>query len=145
MKEKIINFSRLFGPLILGSIVGFLIKDSLDYENLLKPPLSLPGIIFPIIWSILYLLMGISYFLYRRQNQALKTIILYYLQLGLNLSWTFIFFVFKFRFLAIFWIVLLIINVFLLIKKNKVFYLLIPYLIWLLFALYLNIGVYLLN
>lgn len=145
MKEKIINFSRLFGPLILGSIVGFLIKDSLDYEKLLKPPLSLPGIIFPIIWSILYLLMGISYFLYRRQNQASKTIILYYLQLGLNLSWTFIFFVFKFRFLAIFWIVLLIINVFLLIKKNKVFYLLIPYLIWLLFALYLNIGVYLLN
>ena len=141
MKEKIINFSRLFGPLILGSIVGFLIKDSL----LLKPPLSLPGIIFPIIWSILYLLMGISYFLYRRQNQASKPIILYYLQLGLNLSWTFIFFVFKFRFLAIFWIVLLIINVFLLIKKNKVFYLLIPYLIWLLFALYLNIGVYLLN
>ena len=72
------------------------------------------------------------------------------IQLFLNLTWTFIFFVFKMRFLAIVWILVIILLVFYLIKqfwniKKESAYLLIPYLLWLLFAMYLTIGIFLLN
>lgn len=150
MKEKIFHFLQIFGPLILGSIVGFVIKDFMDYSSLNQPPLAPPGIVFPIAWTILYLLMGISYYLYRKVDDNKTFITVYYLQLFLNLTWTFIFFVFKMRFLAIFGILAIILLVFYLIKKfwnikKESAYLLIPYLFWLVFAMYLTIGIFLLN
>ena len=92
--------------------------------------------------------MGISYYLYRKNSDEKN--ILYYVQLIVNLLWSIIFFVFKFRLLAIFWIILLDILVYLLIVRfkrvNKVSaYLNIPYLLWCLFATYLTIGIYILN
>ena len=66
MKEKLKNLFYIFFPLIVGGIVGFLTKDYIDYSSLDKPPLSPPKIIFPVMWSIIYLLMGISYYLYKR-------------------------------------------------------------------------------
>ncbi len=150
MKEKIFHFLQIFGPLILGSIVGFVIKDFMDYSSLNQPPLAPPGIVFPIAWTILYLLMGISYYLYRKVDDNKTFITVYYLQLFLNLTWTFIFFVFKMRFLAIFGILAIILLVFYLIKKfwnikKESAYLLIPYLFWLVFVMYLTIGIFLLN
>ena len=147
MKEKIIKGLQLFAPLILGSLVGFIINSSMDYTSLNQPPISPPGIIFPIVWSILYLLMGISYFLYRKEYEKNY---LYYLQLGVNLVWPVLFFTLKLRFFSIIWILILVYLIYRLIvewkdKKKISAYLLIPYLIWTIFATYLNIGVFLLN
>ena len=150
MHEKIYKGLQIFLPLILGSLVGLLINSSMDYANLNQPPLSPPGIVFPIAWSILYLLMGIGYYLYRQDYKDNKTIVLYYLNLFFNLTWTFIFFVFKLRGLSILWIIILIGIVLLLIKefwqtKGASAYCFIPYLLWLIFATYLNIGIFILN
>ena len=147
MKEKIIKSLQLFTPLILGGLIGFIINSSMDYTSLNQPPLSPPSIIFPIVWSILYLLMGISYFLYRKEY---KKNYLYYLQLGVNLIWPVLFFNLKLRFFSIIWILILAYLIYRLIvewkdKKRISAYLLIPYLIWTIFATYLNIGVFLLN
>lgn len=150
MHEKIYKGLQIFLPLILGSLVGLLINSSMDYANLNQPPLSPPGIVFPIAWSILYLLMGIGYYLYRQDYKDNKTIVLYYLNLFFNLTWTFIFFVFKLRGLSILWIIILIGIVLLLIKefwqtKRASAHCFIPYLLWLIFATYLNIGIFILN
>lgn len=147
---KVRNFFRLFLPIILGGIVGFIINGFIDYTELVKPPLAPPKILFPIMWSIIYLLMGISYYLYRKEYNDNGTIKLYYIQLFVNLLWSIIFFVFKFRLLAIFWIVLLDVLVITLVKrffetKKVSAYLNIIYIIWILFATYLTIGIYILN
>ena len=147
MKEKIIKSLQLFTPLILGGLIGLIINSSMDYTSLNQPPLSPPSIIFPIVWSILYLLMGISYFLYRKEY---KKNYLYYLQLGVNLIWPILFFTLKLRFFSIIWILILAYLIYRLIiewkdKKRISAYLLIPYLIWTIFATYLNIGIFLLN
>lgn len=145
------NIFYLALPILLGIAVGFLTRSSIDYNELIKPPLAPPGILFPIIWSIIYILMGISYYLYKKNSYDNKLIdIVYYLQLFVNITWSIIFFTLKLRFFSIIWIFLLIILVYTLItlflQKYKLSaYLLIPYLIWCLFASYLNIGVYLLN
>ena len=151
MKKIITSIFYLFFPLILGSIVGIIISGNIDYTTLNQPPLAPPKILFPIVWSILYLLMGISYFLYRRENKEdLLEPIIYYSQLFINLLWSIIFFVFKWRFFSIIWILLLdivvIYMIYLFFQKKKISAILnIPYLIWILFATYLTIGIYLLN
>ena len=63
MKEKIINFIYIFLPLILGSIIGLLIHDYSYYDTLSKPILAPSKIVFPIVWSIIYILMGLSYYI----------------------------------------------------------------------------------
>ncbi len=145
------NIFYLFLPLLLGSIVGLLISSSIDYGPLLKPPLSPPGYIFPIAWSILYLLMGISYYLFKTNKiEDDDESIIYYLQLGVNLLWSIFFFVLKWRFFTILWTLLLLGLVIYLIylfyqKYKPSFYLNIPYLIWLIYATYLTIGIFFLN
>lgn len=132
-------------PVIMGGIVGLIISPFMNYQNLNKPPLSPPGIVFPIVWTILYIIMGYSFYKQKEQN---KTI--YYTQLIVNGLWSIIFFIFKWYLLAFIWIILLIILVIIMIykfyKENKLSGLInIPYLIWLFFALYLSFGIYLLN
>lgn len=123
-------------PLLLGTIVGFLTsKDTSSYQGIV------PGWVFPIVWSILYILMGISSYLVRDNK---KLINIYKLNLFVNLMWSFIFFTFDLKVLAFFWILLLIIIVGVMIyefyKENKLSaYLLIPYLLWLVFASILNL------
>lgn len=132
-------------PVIMGGIIGLIISPFMNYQNLTKPPFSPPGIVFPIAWTILYIIMGYSF---NKQNEQNKTI--YYTQLIVNGLWSIIFFIFKWYLLSSIWIVLLIVLVIIMIYKfyneNKLSGLInLPYLIWLLFALYLSIGVYLLN
>ena len=123
----------------------------IDYNSLQKPPLAPPSILFPIVWTILYTLMGISYG--RLKSKELtddKVNMIYYLQLAINLLWSFIFFVFKWRLVAFLWIILLDIAVIIMIirfyPKDKIAGVLqIPYLLWSLFATYLTLGIYLLN
>lgn len=138
-------------PLIGGSIVGLIINKSIDYNYLVNPPLSPPSYLFPIVWSILYLLIGTSYYIYRKNNNDDSlTIRLYYIQLILNYLWSIIFFTLKLRTLAVIWIIILAITIiYLMIRfyKEEItsFYLFIPYILWVLFATYLNIGIIVLN
>ena len=138
-------------PVILGVIVGFAISSSLDYNTLQKPFLSPPSILFPIIWIILYVLMGVSYGILEEKSLInSKTKAIYYTQLVVNLLWPIAFFTLKWRLFAFIWIVLLAILVIGMIidfyKKNKLSGLLqIPYLLWTIFATYLNFAIYILN
>lgn len=138
-------------PILVGAVVGFITAPTMQYSSLVKPFLAPPGFIFPIVWTILYALMGISYGILKNNNEITPKInFIYYLQLGINALWSIIFFVLEWRFLAFIWIVLLIVCVLIMIKefysKDKITGLLqIPYLIWLLFAAYLNLAFYLLN
>lgn len=143
-------FHALF-PLIIGGIVGIITSNSMDYNDLIKPTLAPPEIVFPIAWTIIYLLIGISYKLLKEKGEVPKeTQQLYYTQLIFNYLWTFIFFVFRLRLLSVLWIIILdilvIIMTYQFYKQNKLSgILLIPYVLWLLFATYLNISIYFLN
>ena len=138
-------------PVIVGSVVGFIISGSIDYNSLQKPFLAPPSILFPIIWSILYVLMGVSYGILDSNSLVDSQInSIYYLQLFVNALWPIFFFVLKWRLFAFLWILLLLALVVVMIirfyRKNKVAGLLqLPYLLWTTFATYLNLGVYLLN
>ncbi len=141
----------LFFPLVCGSIIGLIMSSFIDYGNLIKPLLAPPGWLFPIIWSIIYLLLGISFYLYKNNDDSNKNIdLIYYISLGVNILWSVFFFILKWRLFTIFWTLLLLYLVIeLLIMFFKTykpsFYLNILYLLWLLFATYLTIGVYILN
>lgn len=142
MKKLIKN---ILIPTFLGGLVGIIINPFMNYQNITKPPLSPPGITFPVVWTILYIIMGYSFY---KQNEQNKTI--YYTQLIVNLLWSIFFFIFKWYLFSSLWIILLIILVIIMIKnfyqENKISGLLnIPYLIWLFFALHLSFGVYFLN
>ena len=149
MKTKRIIYSLI--PLIGGASVGLIISGSIDYQDMVKPPLSPPAIIFPIIWTTLYILMGISYLLATKDKENNKELDkIYLLQLFANFLWPIIFFTLEMYFTAFLWIILLLILVVVMIKEflqnNKISgYLQIPYFLWLLFATYLNIGIFLLN
>ena len=151
MNNKKAWIKSILIPVILGGIVGLIISRFMDYNTLNKPPLSPPGFIFGIVWTILYILMGISYGILDTKNLIDEKINkIYYLQLIVNLIWPILFFVFKWRLFSAIWIILLVILVIKMIidfyRKNKLSaYLQIPYLLWTIFATYLNIGVYLLN
>lgn len=138
-------------PVVVGGIVGLIISGSIDYNSLEKPFLAPPSIAFPIVWSILYILMGISYGILKSNFLVDSKInFIYYLQLFVNALWPILFFTFKWRLFAALWIILLAILIIIMIvkffKENKLAGLLqIPYLLWTLFATYLNISIYLLN
>ena len=143
MKKRIF-FSLL--PLIGGIIVSLIISSSINYSELIKPPLAPPKIIFPIVWSVLYILLGISYFIVNDK----KVDETYLKGLLVNLLWPIIFFVFKLYFVSFFWLLLLLLFVITLYKEfykiNKIGALLQwPYIIWVIFALYLNFGIFILN
>ena len=151
MEKLKIYAKSILIPVIIGGIVGILISNYIDYDSLIKPFLAPPNILFPIMWTILYILMGISYGILKSKNLLNSEIKwIYYLQLFVNAMWSIIFFIWKWRFLAFLWIILLDVLVIILIikfyQKNKISGLLqIPYLLWTLFASYLNLSIYLLN
>ena len=138
-------------PVIIGGIVGLIISPFIDYNSLEKPFLAPPSITFPIVWTILYILMGVSYGILKSKRLTNKEIdLIYYVQLAVNGLWSIFFFLLKWRLFAFIWIIILDILVIMMIfkfyNKNKVVGLLqIPYLSWILFASYLNIAIYILN
>ena len=88
MKKVAYSAFYLFFPLVVGSLVGFFISKSIDYSILQKPPFAPPAIIFPIIWTLIYLFMGISYYLLTKKidYRPIEKIV-YYAQLVVNLLW----------------------------------------------------------
>ena len=120
------------------------------YQGLIKPPLAPPNWLFPIAWSILYLLMGISYYKIIDKSDDVIVRQIYRIQLFFNLVWPVIFFLFELLLLSSIWIVcldvLVIIMIYMFCKiDSKAGLLQIPYLIWILFATYLNISIFILN
>ena len=144
-------FKAILIPVLVGGIVGFLISGSIDYNSLEKPFLSPPSITFPIVWTILYILIGISYAILESNslvNSKINSI--YYLQLFFNALWPIAFFLLKWRLFAFIWIIILAVLIIIMIarfyeKQKTAAWLQVPYLLWTLFATYLNFGVYLLN
>lgn len=138
-------------PVIIGGLVGLITANFIDYNYLVKPFLSPPSILFPIVWTILYILMGISYGILKTNNlNDFKIDNIYFIQLFVNVLWSIFFFVFEWRLFSFLWILLLDILVIIMIyrfyNKNKVAGLIqIPYLLWILFASYLNLAIYMLN
>lgn len=137
---------------IVGSFFSFFTMNNMDTFKELNKPINVPGIIFPIVWSILYLLMSISlYIVLEKDNKnKQKAIISYVVQLIINSLWSLIFFGFEAYLFSFIWIILLLISVVVMIinfyKVNKTTaYLHIPYVLWIIFAGYLNLGIYLLN
>ena len=127
----------------------------LEYGELKKPFLAPPASLFPIAWSILYLLMGVGAALvYTKDTQNDENrklgIIFHLIQLILNFFWSIIFFNAREYLLAFVWLILLWLSVMsMLINYSKVsktaFFLNVPYLVWLTFAAYLNLAVFILN
>ena len=143
-------------PLTVGIASAAITKDSMEvYSRLNSPPLSPPSWLFPIVWTILFVLMGISsamIFTNRDKNpeEAKKGLTYYAVSLVLNFSWSIIFFNLQAAFLALIILIALlycIIKTILEYRKiwNIPAYLQIPYAIWVLFAGYLNAGIWLLN
>ena len=142
----------LISTFLIGGLFAFIIRNNMqDYKGLIKP-INVPSIVFPIVWSILYLLMSISCYIIAVSDskEKNKCIIIYYVQLIINSLWTLIFFGFKSYLIAFIWLILLIVFIVIMILNfynvsKKAAYLQIPYLIWTVFAGYLNLGIYLLN
>ena len=152
MDNKIWTYVKsILIPVVIGGIVGFIISGSMDYDSLQKPFLSPPSILFPIVWTILYVLMGVSYGILASNRQINDEVnIVYYGQLFFNALWPIAFFVFKWRLFAFIWILILVALVATMVykfyQKNKTAGVLqIPYLMWCIFATYLNLATYLLN
>lgn len=148
--KKIVNkLLVLFHPLLLGAVVGFL-TDQETFKTINKPIFSPPGWVFPVVWSILYILMGISLYIAKNNKLSDAGYRYYIIQLVLNLLWSFIFFNFKWYLVSIIWILVIIFFVINMIRefyktKKVAGYLQLPYLLWLLAALYLAVGVWILN
>lgn len=144
IKKLIVNIAI---PLLLGILISLITKNSMKQFDLLnKPNFAPPRYLFPIVWTILYILMGISSYLIT--NKDSKQV--YYFSLFFNILWTIIFFCLKLRLIAFLWLIILIIlvirTIILYYKENKIAsYLQVPYLLWLFFAGYLNLSIYLLN
>ncbi|MBR6623881.1 MAG: tryptophan-rich sensory protein [Ruminococcus sp.] len=145
----------IIGTELVGALSSLLSGNfSSFYSELTRPPLSPPGILFPIVWAILYALMGISaYMVYvsdSDEDEKKKALGLYAIQLFVNFMWSIVFFRFEQVGAALAVLILLIILVVMMIISFRRIrplagYLNIPYLLWLIFAAYLNTGILILN
>lgn len=143
-------------PLAVGLISSLLTMDNMQiYSELETPPLSPPSIVFPIVWTILYILMGISsaiVFTNRSENSesAEAGLTFYAVSLVFNFIWSIIFFNLRWFLVAFLWLCVLLYLIVRTIMAYKnvsplAAYLQIPYAIWVAFAGYLNIGIWFLN
>lgn len=143
----------LFISLGAGGLSALLTRDAMEqYKNLRQPMLSPPGWVFSVVWTILFIMMGIAaWLIYKSHNPMRRQALFFYgLQLVFNVGWTLIFFGGQKFLLAFFWLILLE----LLIGITAVMFskidrraglLMLPYFLWVLFAGYLNFNVWLLN
>lgn len=142
-------------PLLIGLLSGFLSRGGMEqFQMMNKPPLSPPGSLFPIVWTILYILMGIASYLVFESNENSQNVkdalTVYGAQLAVNFFWSIFFFRFQWYLFSFFWLVLLWVLIYCTFRlfypiSKTAAYLLLPYLAWVTFAGYLNLGVALLN
>ena len=139
-------------PLAVGGISALLTSSGMEaFQALNKPPLSPPGWLFPVVWTLLYILMGIASYLVLTSGKPSRSALTFYgLQLLFNFFWSIIFFnleryLFAFVWLIALWILIFITTVLFYKISKPAGYLMIPYLLWVAFAGYLNLFIYLLN
>ena len=155
MKKILQFFLCLLGPLAVGAISGIATVNNIPtwYAQLIKPSFNPPNYLFGPVWTTLYLLMGISFFIILNtttKNNKKNAISLFWIQLFLNFCWSFLFFQFHFLGLALIeiglmWIsILLMITSFYTINKAAA-WLQLPYLLWVSFASLLNASIWWLN
>lgn len=139
----------------VGALAGWLTRDGVELykQTVLQPPLSPPSAAFPIVWAILYALMGIGaarVYLTPASNARSRGLLLWLVQLAFNFLWSIVFFNLQAYAFAFFWLIALWL---LILWMTTSFYqvdktaalLQIPYLLWVAFAGYLNFGVWMLN
>lgn len=139
-------------PLAVGGLSALLTRNSMQtFDSINKPRLAPPGWLFPVAWTILYILMGIaSYLVITSRKPNGSALITYGLQLIFNFFWSIIFFnlslyLFAFIWLVILWLLILKTTIKFCQISEPAGYLMIPYLLWVTFAGYLNFSIYLLN
>ncbi|MBQ9747002.1 MAG: tryptophan-rich sensory protein [Clostridia bacterium] len=142
-------------PLLVGGLSAFITMGAMeDFAAFEQPPLSPPGWLFPVVWTILYTLMGIASYLVVTsggpQKQINTAITVYAVQLIFNFFWSLFFFkldlfYFSFVWLIVLWLLIIATLVLFSRLSNVAGYLIIPYLLWVSFAAYLNLGVAILN
>lgn len=152
-KHYIISVAIALG---VGALSALLTMGNMDlFDEINKPPLSPPAFLFPIVWTALYVLMGISSArIYELRmifkNEADDALAYYAASLIVNFAWSIIFFNFRAFFLAFAWILLLLFLIVKTVIKYKPLdslaaYLQIPYIVWVSFATYLTFGIWLMN
>lgn len=154
---KIKNFFvSVLVPLAVGGVSALITMGNMDvYSTLNAPPLAPPAILFPIVWTLLYFLMGVSAYLIRysekgSEKEKSTALFTYGLSLFFNFFWSILFFRFRFFLFSFVWLVIL---WFLILKtildyvriRPSAAYLQIPYLVWVTFAGYLNLAFWYLN
>ena len=152
--NRLLLLQCILVPLLTGIVATLITKDGMEgYKMLAKPEISPPSIVFPIVWTILYALMGISaarIWLSEESPERSRGLNLFIAQLIVNFFWSLIFFNLQAFGFALLWLILLWILVAWMIltfaKTDKLAaWLQVPYLLWLTFAAYLNAGVWILN
>ncbi|NCC14810.1 MAG: tryptophan-rich sensory protein [Clostridia bacterium] len=137
----------------VGALSGFFNMEAMSqYQALNQPPLSPPAWVFPVAWTILYILMGIGAGIVycSDSNQKKGAMMLFFIQLVFNFCWSFFFFTLEWRFFALVWLLMLLVLVLAMTKKfgsisPLAAKLQVPYILWLCFAAYLNFGAWWLN
>lgn len=144
-------FVAVFIPLLFAFLIGAIV-DTSSYQEFVKPAFAPPSWVFPVVWTILYFLMGVSsYIVYQTDSECQGTALsLYIIQLAVNYLWSAIFFSLNAYLFAFIWLLLLIFLVGWMIKKfycvsPLAAYLQIPYFLWLIFAALLNLFIVILN
>ena len=139
-------------PLAVGSFSALISGNMSLYSTINKPAFSPPSIVFPIVWTILYVLMGISSYIIYSSDSADKTkaLKIYALQLFFNFCWSILFFRYQLYLFSFLWLVILIVLICIMIKdfykiNPAAAYLQIPYRLWCIFAAYLNFSIYTMN
>ena len=153
LKPYVISVAIALG---IGALAAILTRGSMDiYETLNQPPLTPPSWVFPVVWTILYTLMGISAAMVyiKGEESGIDTqpaLRIYGIQLVANFLWSIVFFNFRWYLFAYIWLmllwVLIIVMIIQFLKVSRLAaYLQIPYFVWVTFASYLNLMIYLLN
>ncbi|MBR3780954.1 MAG: tryptophan-rich sensory protein [Clostridia bacterium] len=157
MKKEIKTYAiSIVAALAVGGLSALFTAGNMDiYSRIVKPPLAPPSVLFPIVWTILYILMGVGaamVYLQKDKNPqiARNALVTYGISLFFNFFWSIIFFNMQAYLFAFVWIILLWISILATIiqyrKINPLAAVLqIPYLLWVTFAAYLNLAIFILN
>lgn len=142
-------------PLVTGGLSALFTQNGMEkFKSLIHPPLTPPGWLFPVVWTILFLLMGTAAYLAANSGGSKKAVrgamVLFGIQLGFNFMWSILFFnmgmfLFAFIWLVVLWLLIFATTVRFCQLSRPAGYLMFPYLLWVAFAGYLNFGIYLLN
>ncbi len=150
-KSKKTKIVFILISLAVGGLSAFLTRNNMNvFDTIQKPPLTPPAIVFPIVWTILFTLMGYSAARVYLEDPKSNAIEVFGVNLVVNFFWSIIFFNLQAYTFAFIWLILLIAVVVVMIIKfyrvdKPAAYLQLPYLAWLLFAGYLNLYIALMN